>query len=157
MHHFPSLRGLGVDVIIEILEKVASVGDMGLEAKDKLDSPVPMDTDSEEKHNEGFGTSGLSVENMTNEHFLQLCISHAMVFVHRSMENPKTCRIFVEKKGIEALMRFLTLLSIPLSSEGMSVVVHMVAVCKAFTPKHLELLSTFYVCACLEVLVVCVF
>ena len=47
MHHSPSLRGRGVDVIIEILEKVASVGDMGLESKDKLDSHVPMDTDSE--------------------------------------------------------------------------------------------------------------
>ena len=74
MHHVPSLRGHSVYVIIAILEKVASVGDMGLEAKDKLDSPVPMDTDSEEKHNEGVGTSGLFVENMTNERFLQLCI-----------------------------------------------------------------------------------
>ena len=51
MRHVPSLRGLGVDVIIEILEKFASVDDMGLESKDKLDSPVPMDTNSEEKHN----------------------------------------------------------------------------------------------------------
>jgi len=133
MRHVPSLRGTGADVIIAILEKVASVGDMGLEAKDKLDSHVPMDTDSKEKNNEGVGTSGLSVENMTNEHFLQLCISHAMVFVHQEMENAKTCRIFVEKKGIEDLMRFLTLSSIPLSSEGMSVAVHMVVVCKAFT------------------------
>ena len=95
MCHVPSLRGPGVDVIIEILEKVASVGDMGLEAKDKLDSPVPMGTDSKEKHNEGVGTSGLYVENMANEFFLQLCISHAMVFVHQAMENPETCRIFV--------------------------------------------------------------
>ena len=70
---------------------------------------------------------------MTNERFLQLCISHAMVFVHWEMENPETCRIFVEKKGIEALMRFLTLSIIPLSSEGLSVAVHMVAVCKSFT------------------------
>ena len=46
MRHVPSLRGPGVDVIIAILEKVASVGDMGLEAKDKLDSPIHMDTDS---------------------------------------------------------------------------------------------------------------
>ena len=157
VHHVPSLRGPGVDVIIEILEKVASVGDMGLEAKDKLDSPVPIDTNSEEKHNEGVGTSGLSIENMNNERFLQLCISHAMVFVHREMENPKTCRIFVEKKGIESLMRLLTLSSIPLSSEGMSVVVHMVAVCKAFMQQQSELLSTFSICACLKVLVVCVF
>ena len=74
-----------------------------------------MDTDSEEKHNEGVETSGLSVENMTNELFLQLCISHAMVFVYRGMENPENCGIFVEKKGIEALMRFLSLLIIPLS------------------------------------------
>ena len=122
------LKGPCVDVIIAILEKVALVGNMGLEAKDKLDSPIPMDIDSEKKHNEGVGTSGLSVENMTNERFLQLCISHAMVFVHRAMQNPETCRIFVEKKGIEALMRFLTLSSIPLSSEGISVAVHMVAV-----------------------------
>ena len=69
MCHVPSLRGLGVDVIIAILEKVSSVGDMGLEAKDKSDILVPMDIDSEEKHNEGIGTSGLSVENITNECF----------------------------------------------------------------------------------------
>ena len=99
-------RGPGVDVFIAILEKVASVGDMGLEAKDKLDIPVPMDTDSEEKHNEGVGTSGLSVENMTNECFLQLCISHAMVFVHQAMENPKTCRIFVEKRALNHLLGY---------------------------------------------------
>ena len=127
------MRGPSVDFIIVILQKVASVGDMGLEAKDKLDSPVPIDTNSEEKHNEGVGTSGLSVENMINERFLQLCISHAMVFVRQAMENPETRRIFVDKKGIESLMRFLTLSSIPLSSEGMSVAVHMVVVCKAFT------------------------
>ena len=85
---------------------------------------------------------------MNNERFLQLCISLAMVFVHQEMENPETCRIFVEKKGIEALMRFLTLSSIPLSLEGMYVAMHMVAVCKAFTRQHLELLSTF-LCLCL--------
>ena len=126
------LKGPCVDVIIAILEKVASIDNMGLEAKEKLDSPIPMDTDSEEKHNEGVGTSGLYVENMTNERFLQLCIPHAMVFVHRAMRNPETCRIFVEKRDIESLMRFLALSSIPLSSEGMSVVVQMVAVCKEF-------------------------
>lgn len=149
MRHVPSLRGPGVDVIIEILEKVASAGDTGSEAKDRLDSPVPMDTDSEDKHNEGVGTSGLAVENMSNERFLQLCNSHAMVFVHRAMENPETCRIFVEKKGIEALMRFLTLPSIPLSSEGMSVAVHMVAVCKAFTQQHSAALARVF-CAYLR-------
>ena len=103
MCHVPSLRGPGVDVIIAILEKVASMADMGLESKDKLDSHVPMDTNFEEKHNEGIGTSGLSIENMTNERFLQLCISHAMVFVHRAMENPETCRIFVEKRALNPL------------------------------------------------------
>ena len=51
-----------------------------------------------------------------------------MVFVHWEMENPETCRIFVEKKGIEALMRFLTLSSIPLSSEGIFVAVDMVSI-----------------------------
>ena len=70
MRHVPSLRGPSVDVIIAILEKVSSVGDMGLKAKDNLDSHVPMDTDSEEKHNEGVGTSGLSIENLRNERFL---------------------------------------------------------------------------------------
>ena len=56
-----------------------------------------------QKHNEGVGTSGLSVENMTNECFLQLCISHAMVFVHWEMENSETCRIFVEKRVLKPL------------------------------------------------------
>ena len=61
MRHVPSLRGPGVDVIIAILEKDASMGNMGLEAKDKVDILVPMDIDSEEKHNEGVRSTSLSL------------------------------------------------------------------------------------------------
>ena len=41
-----------------------------------------------------------------------------MPWVHQAMENIETCRMFVEKKGIESLMRLLSLPSTPLYSEG---------------------------------------
>ncbi|KAH9287706.1 hypothetical protein KI387_031823 [Taxus chinensis] len=149
MRHVPSLRGAGVDVIIEILKKVATMGETCLASKEIKDSPVPMETDSDDKHNAGVEITGAAVQNMTNERFLQLCISHAMVFVHRALENSESCRIFVEKEGVEALMRFLTLPGIPLSPDGMSVAVHMVAVSKVFTQQHSTVLARVF-CECLR-------
>ncbi|GLJ53784.1 hypothetical protein SUGI_1147870 [Cryptomeria japonica] len=144
MRHVPSLRGPGVDVIIEILRKVATMEIVGLESKEMKDCPVPMETDSEDKYNAGVAVTGTAAQNMTNERFLQLCISHAMVFVHRALETSDICRIFVEKKGIEALMSFLTLPGIPLSPDGMTVAVHMVAVSKVFTHQHSNVLAQVY-------------
>eukprot|EP01018_Ginkgo_biloba_P030617 Gb_17424 [translate_table: standard] len=149
MRHVPSLRGPAVDVLIIILEKIASVRDTELAHKESMDGPVPMETDIEYKHNGQDRATGVAVENMSYERFVQLCISHAMVFVHRVMENPDTCRLFVEKRGIEALMKFLILPSIPLSSEGMSVVVHMVSVFKTFTQHHSAALARVF-CASLR-------
>ena len=46
-------------------------------------------------------------EDISNEQFIQLCTLHAMVLVHRIMENYEICWLFVEKSGIEALPKLL--------------------------------------------------
>nr|GFC05141.1 E3 ubiquitin-protein ligase UPL2-like [Tanacetum cinerariifolium] len=79
MRHVSSLRGTGVDLIVEIINKIALIAD----SKDSTSKGV------------------------SDEQFIQLCIFHVMVLIHRTMENAKTCRLFVEKAGIEALLKLL--------------------------------------------------
>eukprot|EP00252_Welwitschia_mirabilis_P015868 TRINITY_DN35256_c0_g1_i1.p1 TRINITY_DN35256_c0_g1~~TRINITY_DN35256_c0_g1_i1.p1 ORF type:complete len:3600 (-),score=671.44 TRINITY_DN35256_c0_g1_i1:388-11187(-) len=133
LRHAPSLKRSGVDVIIKILEIIAAMG--GMDSKDKVESPVPMEIDDDEKQSDDDKTEASS-DKPSQATFLQTCISRAIFFVHKVMENPETCRMFVEKKGIDALLRFFTLPRIPLSSEYMSIAVHMVAVWKVFTQQH---------------------
>ncbi|KAL0361732.1 UNVERIFIED_CONTAM: hypothetical protein Sradi_3857700 [Sesamum radiatum] len=52
------------------------------------------------------------------------------------MENSETCRLFVEKSGIEALLKLLLRPSITQSSEGMSIALHSTMVFKCFTQHH---------------------
>ena len=67
-----------------------------------------METDSENKEKEGHccivGTSYSAIEGISDEQFIQLCVFHLMVLIHRTMENAETCRLFVEKSGIEAFV-----------------------------------------------------
>ncbi|KAB8500227.1 hypothetical protein FH972_025404 [Carpinus fangiana] len=52
------------------------------------------------------------------------------------MENSETCRLFVEKSGIEALLKLLLQPSIALSFYGMSIALHSTTVFKGFTQNH---------------------
>ncbi|KAF5740134.1 E3 ubiquitin-protein ligase UPL1 -like protein [Tripterygium wilfordii] len=54
----------------------------------------------------------------------------------RTLENSETCRLFVEKSGIEALLKLLLRPSIVQSSEGMSIALHSTIVFKGFTQHH---------------------
>ncbi|KAK7385406.1 hypothetical protein VNO78_31123 [Psophocarpus tetragonolobus] len=146
LRHVSSLRSTGVDIIIEIIHKIASFGDgsstKGFPGKAE---GTAMETDSENKENEGHccivGTSNSAVEGVSDEQFIQLCVFHLMVLVHRTMENAETCRLFVEKSGIEALLKLLLQPTIAQSSDGMSIALHSTMVFKGFAQHHSVILA----------------
>lgn len=142
--HVSSLRGNGVDLIIEIINKIALLGDTkcsGSLGKPDGSDAMDMDsTESEDKENLGgcsqIGAADCTVQGISDEQCMQLCIFHVIVLVHRTMENSETCRLFVEKSGIEALLKLLLRPSITQSSEGMSIALHSTMVFKCFTQHH---------------------
>ncbi|XWS14892.1 hypothetical protein CRYUN_Cryun35bG0047900 [Craigia yunnanensis] len=144
LRHASSLRSSGVDIIIEIVNKIASFGDssslFGSSSVEKVNGSTAMETDSENKGNEErcclVGAVDSVTEGISDEQFLQLCILHLMVLLHRTTENSETCRLFVEKSGIEALLKLLLRPSIVQSSEGMSIALHSTMVFKGFTQHH---------------------
>ncbi|KAI3491195.1 hypothetical protein L1887_44441 [Cichorium endivia] len=140
LRHVSSLRGTGVDMVIQIVNKIASIEDCkGRGKSGKPNETNPMDMDMEDKENVGpvlVGATDSASEGVGDEQFIQLCIFHVMVLVHRTMENAETCRLFVEKEGIEALLKLLLRPSITQSSEGMSIALHSTMVFKSFTQHH---------------------
>ncbi|XP_077221899.1 LOW protein: E3 ubiquitin ligase-like protein isoform X2 [Tasmannia lanceolata] len=148
MRHASSLRGPGVDVLIEILNTISKIGS-GVEAPSSSTDipsnspPVPMETDLEEKNLDGesskMESSDQTIEVPSDglpanvESFLPECINNAACLLETVLQNADTCRIFIEKKGIEAVLRLLTLPSIPLSvSVGQTISVAF----KNFSPHH---------------------
>ncbi|WJX63238.1 HECT-type E3 ubiquitin transferase [Trifolium repens] len=141
LRHVSSLRSTGVDIIIEITQKIASFGDEnGTGISGKANEGTAMETDSEVKENEGHGclvgTSSSAAEGISDEQFIQLSVFHLMVLIHRTMENSETCRLFVEKSGIEALLKLLLRPTIAQSSDGMSIALHSTMVFKGFSQHH---------------------
>lgn len=152
LRHVSSLRGTGVDIIIEIVDKIASFGDHNSAGPSgKVYASTAMEMDSEDRETEGpsrlldtvdsaaesvSDTIDSATEGISDEQFVQLCIFHLMVLLHRTMENTETCRLFVEKSGIEALLKLLLRSSIAQSSEGMSIALHSTMVFKGFTQHH---------------------
>ncbi|KAL8490394.1 hypothetical protein ACS0TY_025562 [Phlomoides rotata] len=141
--HVSSLRGTGVDLIIEIINKMALLEETKCSGSSgKLDGGDAMDMDSTESEKENIaGCSQISaaepaLQGVTDEQCMQLCIFHVVVLVHRTMENSETCRLFVERSGIEALLKLLLRPSITQSSEGMSIALHGTIVFKCFTQHH---------------------
>ncbi|KAK9080849.1 hypothetical protein SSX86_000608 [Deinandra increscens subsp. villosa] len=130
LRHVSSLRSTGVDLIIEIINKIALIDDSkGTEQACNVSGSNVMDMDTEEKEKS-------TLEGVNDEPFIQSCIFHVMVLVHRTMENAETCRFFVEKSGIEALLKLLLRPSITQSSKGMSIALHSTMVFKSFTQHH---------------------
>nr|GEV63223.1 E3 ubiquitin-protein ligase UPL2-like [Tanacetum cinerariifolium] len=138
LRHVSSLRGTGVDVIIEIVNKIALIEDSKGKLE-KVSESNAMEMDTEDKENVGpcqVGATDSASERNVDQQFIQLSIFHIMVLVHRTMENAETCRLFVEKAGIEALLKLLLRPSITQSSEGMSIALHSTMVFKSFTQHH---------------------
>lgn len=138
MRHASTLRGPGVDMLIEILNGISKIGS-GIEGNcsyadsvSTSSTPVPMETDSGERMvsssdggvlfksdnaqqtSESIDASSSSSVNI--DPFLPDCINCTARLLETILQNAETCRIFVEKKGIEAVLQLLTLPLLPLQS-----------------------------------------
>ncbi|OMP04235.1 hypothetical protein COLO4_09844 [Corchorus olitorius] len=136
MRHASSLRVPGVDMVIEILNVILRIGS-GVDTSNfaaESSAPVPMETDTEERiqRDEGESSRIESSEQMAEpssdaasmniELFLPDCISNVGRLLETILQNADTCRIFVEKKGIDAVLQLFTLPLMPLSaSVGQSI------------------------------------
>lgn len=136
LRHVSSLRSTGVDIIIEIIDKLSVF--KADDTVQKVDVENAMEMDVEDKENRGqnlVDSMDSTADGVTDEQFFQLCIFHVMVLVHRTMENSETCRLFVEKNGIEMLMKLLLQPCIAESTEG-TPIVHSTVVFKSFVQHH---------------------
>ena len=151
MRHASSLRGPGVDMVIEILNAISKIGS-GVDASysptdPTCSAPVPMETDAEERSpvlsddRESFRmetleqtteqSSDASVANV--ESLFPECLSNVARLLETILQNSDTCRIFVEKKGIDAVLQLFTLPLMPLSTPiGQIISVAF----KNFSPQH---------------------
>ncbi|XP_057973292.1 E3 ubiquitin-protein ligase UPL2-like [Malania oleifera] len=139
LRHVSSLRSTGVDIIIEIVDRIASMGDGNVRATGKVNGAAEMEMDSEDVQNENNCpvVSAVSVdEGISDEQFIQLCVYHVMALLYKTMENSETCRLFVEKSGIESLFKLLLRPNIAQSSEGMAIALHSTVVFKGFSQHH---------------------
>ncbi|KAL6511581.1 hypothetical protein OROGR_021178 [Orobanche gracilis] len=141
LRHVSSLRGSCVDLIIEIINRTALLADDNSKVVYRKTDVMDMDSvDSEDKENLGgcsqAGEADGSVEAISDQQCLQLGIFHVIVLAHRTLENSETCRLFVEKSGIEAILKLLLRPSITQSSDGMSVALNSTMVFKCFMQHH---------------------
>lgn len=152
MRHASSLRGPGVDMLIEILNTILRIGS-GIDASNLSadpscsSTPVPMETDGEERNlvlsddrealkmdNSEQTTEPSADSSIVNiESFLPECVSNASRLLETILQNADTCRIFVEKKGIEAVLQLFTL---PLMPHSVSVGQSISVAFKNFSPQH---------------------
>lgn len=152
MRHASVLRGPGVDMLIEILNDIVKIGSAAEASSSSTDSPccstpIPMETDAEEKNlvpsddseSSKLESSELNTElsseaSLINiESFLPDFISNAARLLETILQNADTCRIFVEKKGIESVLQLFTMPLMPLTvSVGQSISVAF----KNFSPQH---------------------
>ncbi|KAF9587900.1 hypothetical protein IFM89_006154 [Coptis chinensis] len=152
MRHASSLRGPGVDMLMEILFTISKIGH-GVEAPSLAtesigcSAPVPMETDAEESilvsTDDGEFSKMETSEQITEaspdgslaniESFLPECINNAARLLETILQNADTCRIFIDKKGIEAVLQLFTLPLMPLTfSVGQSISVAF----RNFSPQH---------------------
>ncbi|KAE8704296.1 E3 ubiquitin-protein ligase UPL2 [Hibiscus syriacus] len=149
MRHASSLRAPGVDMVIEILNVVMRIGSGADTSSFAAESsaPVPMETDAEERNliqpddgessriesSEQMSEPSSDASSMNIELFLPDCISNVGRLLETILQNSDTCRLFVEKKGIDAVLQLFTLPLLPLSaSVGQIISVAF----KNFSPQH---------------------
>lgn len=150
MRHAPSLRSSGVSMFIEILNTIfkvwCGVDSIPYKESDNYSAVIPMDTDVvvATSQSEGVppevGCSGETVDapldavtSSSIELFLPECICNVARLLETVLQNADICRLFIEKKGIEAVLQLFKLPSIPVSvSIGQSISVAF----KNFSPQH---------------------
>ncbi|WOG91550.1 hypothetical protein DCAR_0310799 [Daucus carota subsp. sativus] len=154
LRHVSSLKSVGVDLIIEIIKNLSLIGDSKHSVpSEKVVGSTSMETDTEDKANRSscllVGETDPTSKGVDDEQFTQLSIFHVTVLVHRTTENSETCRLFVERSGIEALLKLLLRPSIAQSSAGMSVAFHSTMVFKGLIQHHSAPLAHAF-CSCLK-------
>ncbi|KAI0492443.1 hypothetical protein KFK09_026716 [Dendrobium nobile] len=150
MRHSSSLRTSGVDMLVEILNTIANVGSMSESnhCSEFLASStlVPMETDPEDKSvlssegefcrlasSEQFIDVSSDAISLSVESFVPECISNTARLLETVLQNAEICRLFIEKKGIESILKLFLLPSIPISfSIGQNISVAF----KNFSPQH---------------------
>ncbi|XP_047340664.1 E3 ubiquitin-protein ligase UPL1-like [Impatiens glandulifera] len=136
MRHASSLRGPGVDMLLEILSTIVKIGAEVQTASSPsyvqaYSSPVPMETDAEDRspvstdHKELYkaekseqnAASSSDTPLASVEAYITDYLTNAARLLETLLQNADTCRIFVEKKGIEAVLQLfvLPLISLPIS------------------------------------------
>ncbi|XP_010675966.2 E3 ubiquitin-protein ligase UPL1 isoform X2 [Beta vulgaris subsp. vulgaris] len=150
MRHAATLRGPGVDMLIEILNTIIKLGSSDEASSSSVDSlpcpaPVPMETDrdtpsSSLEERELPKTESTDQINLTPdttlvnlESYLPDCVSNACRLLETILQNSDACRLFIEKRGIESVLQMFTLAALPVSvSVGQSVSVAF----KNFSAQH---------------------
>lgn len=132
MRHASSLRASGVEMLIEILSiitNMGSVSEVDSSSSSLSSSAVPMETDIEEGKSVSSGEGDLSkigdsepmaestpeVTSTSAESFLPECISNVARLLENVLQNADTCRLFIEKKGLDAVLKLFTLQLLPAS------------------------------------------
>ncbi|MCO5577300.1 hypothetical protein L7F22_031127 [Adiantum nelumboides] len=161
MRHAPSLRGPGVDACINILKTIANIGgaveESSMPEAEGSDAPSPMETDSEqavsskEAEQKGVQGSDSSADpgQSAAESFLPDCINNTVQMLETIFQNADTCRVFIEKKGIEELLRLFTLPCLPVSFGGSSTAYNIFLTFRAFSSQH-AITLTKAVCSALK-------
>lgn len=141
LRHQSSLRTYGVDMFIEILKSMLIIGS-GMEATTSMSTdvptdtaPVPMEIDADEKSlavsDEVEPSSDTCPANI--ELFLPDCVCNVARLFETVLQNAEVCSLFVEKKGIDAVLQLFSLPLMPLSTSlGQSFSVAF----KNFSPQH---------------------
>ncbi|KAL5205547.1 hypothetical protein ABZP36_033756 [Zizania latifolia] len=148
MRHQSSLHSSGVDILIEILNTISKVGCGGVSSscmESDNSTPLPMDTDmqggtsrsqvgtSEGESSAQMVDASLDVTSSSIESYLPECICNVGRLIETILQNSDTCRLFSEKKGIEAVLQLFKLPLMPVSfSIGQSISVAF----KNFSSQH---------------------
>ncbi|XP_010552364.1 PREDICTED: E3 ubiquitin-protein ligase UPL1-like isoform X2 [Tarenaya hassleriana] len=143
LRHQSSLCTHGVDMFVEILNTILKIGS-GLEATTlvSMDAPAgaapypdPMETDVGEKSlvapDEAESSSDVSSEN--DELFLIDCVGNVARLFETVFQSAEVCRLFVERKGIDAVLQLFTLPLMPISN---SLGQNFSVAFKNFCPQH---------------------
>lgn len=157
LRHAASLRVAGVDMLIEILNTISKMGCSTEASAFFVESagsfaPVPMEIDLGERTamSVGEGDSSMeetseqavevSVENSSAniEVFLPEFISNAARLLENVLQNSETCKVFIDKTGIAAILHLCSMPLLPLSfSIGQNISVAF----KNFCPQHSSALT----------------
>ncbi|KAJ1430487.1 Ubiquitin-associated domain [Sesbania bispinosa] len=151
MRHASSLCGPGVEMLVEILETVSKIGS-SVDPSSSCPVPcsstsVPMEMDGGDKNlilpdskesskaddTEQITEPSPDASIMNIESFLPDCVNNIARLLETILQNADTCRIFVEKKGIEAILQLFTL---PLMPPSVYVGQSISVAFKNFSPQH---------------------